>query len=87
MKTKEIETLKIMSQEAINSLPGILSIDGHGNLYIQGKRITPFELITRLTGSDKKAFELYHFIKRIKGRTIIDELALINNLTLQKRML
>lgn len=69
MKAKEIETLKVMSQETVDCLPVNLSVDGNGIFYTHGKRINAFELITQLTKATTKANEFNDFIQKIKGKT------------------
>lgn len=70
MKAKEIQALKEMSREIVDSFPENLTLDGLGNLYVQGERRDIYVLMTQVSTTNTKIRELNDVIQSIKGRDI-----------------
>lgn len=70
MKATEIKALKEMSREIVDSFPENLTLDGLGNLYVQGERRDIYVLMTQVSTTNTKIRELNDLIQSIKERDI-----------------
>lgn len=68
MKSKDMQTLKEMSQEVVDLIPCGLMVDGNKNVYLKGKPESIINVVMLIEKARIKATELNDTIKVLKGR-------------------